>query len=122
MSYIDGFVFPIRQDNVAGYTEMVQKTADLWLEHGALEYVEAIAEDLSENGYTMSFNNLVKQESDETIGFAYIIYKSREHRDEVNAKVMADERLHKLMDMNNPLISCSKMAFSGFSSIVSKKI
>ncbi len=121
MTYIDGFVLPIKSENLDGYKEMVQKTADLWIEHGALEYLEAIGEDLSENEYTSSFPKLVNPNEGETIIFAYILYESREHRDAVNAKVMADPRLHALMDPENPLIDCKRMAFSGFQSIVHKK-
>lgn len=121
MSYVDGFVFPMKKDNVAKYTDMVQKTAALWLEHGALEYVECIGEDLSENEYTFSFPKLVQLSEGETVGFSYIVYESREHRDVVNAKVMSDPRLHELMDANNPLLDIKRMAFNGFASIVHKK-
>lgn len=121
MSYVDGFVFPIKKDNVEGYAKMVQKAAALWLEHGALEYVECIGEDLSENEGTYSFLRLVQPKDGETIGFSYIVYESREHRDTVNAKVMADKRIAEMMDESNPLLDCKRMAYNGFVSLVHKK-
>ena len=90
--YVDGFVLPLPKANVDRYREIATTAGGLWMEHGALDYKECIAEDV-EAGELTSFPRSVKLEDDETVVFAWITYDSRAHRDEVNEKVMSDERM-----------------------------
>src|SRR5262245_36972894 len=92
MTYADGFVLPVPKKNLAAYRRLAKKAGKIWREHGALEYRECVGEDLDIKMGT-PFPALVKPKKGETIVFAWIVYKSRAHRDRVNAKVMADKRL-----------------------------
>lgn len=115
--YIDGYVLPLLKDKIDDYVKVASKCAELWKEHGALEYVEAVGDDLEvKDG--VGFPTLAGARSGETVIFAYIVYESREHRDEVIAKVFADPRLHALFDPENPLMDCKRMAMGGFRVLV----
>lgn len=116
--YIDGFVLPLPTDKIEAYREVSAQCGAIWKEHGALEYVEAVGDDLDVKDQ-VPFPTLVGASPGETAVFAYIVYESREHRDAVNAKVFADPRLHQLFDPANPLFDCKRMAHGGFTSIVS---
>ncbi len=89
MQYVDGFVLPVPQKKLKLYRSIAQKAGKIWREHGALQYVEAVGEDL-EVKFGMSFPKALKPKPGETIVFSWIVYKSRAHRDKVNAKVMSD--------------------------------
>lgn len=89
--YVDGFVIPIKKKNRAAYTKMASLGKKVWMEHGALDYYECLADDFVKWGLT--FPKMCKLKKDETIIFAFIVYKSRAHRDKVNAKVMVDPRM-----------------------------
>lgn len=115
--YIDGFVLPLRKDKLEKYTETATKAAAIWKEHGALEYIEAVGDDFEAENMT-SFPKLAGASADETVVMAYIVYESREHRDAVNAKVMADPRIKEMCDPENPLFDYTRMAYGGFRSIV----
>ncbi len=115
--YIDGFVLPLAKDKIEAYQEISSKCGAIWKEHGALEYHEAVGDDLDVKDM-LPFPTLAGASSEETVIFAYIVYESREHRDAVNAKVMADPRLHEMFDPENPLFDCKRMASGGFKSIV----
>ena len=97
MRYVDGFVVPVPKKNVTAYRRMAQKAGKIWREHGALEYRECVADDVKPGKLT-SFPQSVKLKPDETVVFSWIVYKSRAHRDRVNAKVMKDPRLASMMD------------------------
>jgi len=97
MRYVDGFVLAGNEEELAAYQRMAQKSGKVWRDHGALEYIECVADDVKPGKYT-SFPQSVKLKSGETVVFAYIVYKSRAHRDRVNAKVMKDPRLAEMMD------------------------
>ncbi len=116
--YIDGFLLPLPKDKIKDYREVASNCSALWKEHGALEYIEAVGDDL-EIKDQVSFSTLAGTATEETVVFAYIVYESREHRDEVNAKVFADPRLHAMFDPENPLFDCKRMACGGFKVIVS---
>jgi len=109
--YIDGFVVPIPKKNVAAYRRIAQKAGKIWREHGALEYVECIADDVKP-GKTTSFPQSVKLKPGEVVWFSWIVYKSRRHRDRVNAKVMADPRLP--MGPENMPFDGKRMIYGGF--------
>src|SRR5512147_1951661 len=97
MPYVDGFVLPVPKRNVRNYLRMARLAAKVWREHGALEYVECAADDVKPGKFT-SFPQAVKLKPDETVVFSWILYKSRAHRDKVNAKVMKDPRMAPMMD------------------------
>jgi uncharacterized protein YbaA (DUF1428 family) len=107
--YVDGFVGPVPDD----YRRTAQKTGKIWREHGALEYVECIADDVKP-GKVTSFPQSVKLKSDETVVFAWIVYKSRAHRDSVNAKVMKDSRMADMMDPKSMPFDGKRMFYGGF--------
>lgn len=117
MNYVDGFVLPVPIRNIETYREIAQKCSALWREHGALEYVECVADDVKPGKLT-SFPQSVMLEEGETVVFAWIVYKSREQRDEINAKVMADPRMKDIMDPTAMPFDGKRMFFGGFKVIV----
>lgn len=112
--YVDGFVLPLPKQNIEKYREVSSQAGAMWKEHGALEYHECVADDVKP-GQLTSFPQSVNLQPEETVVFAWITYKSREHRDEVNAKVMSDPRMKEPMDMP---FDMKRMIFGGFKSIV----
>jgi uncharacterized protein YbaA (DUF1428 family) len=117
MRYVDGYVLPVPKKNVAAYRRMAQKAGQVWRDHGALEYIECIADDVKPGKHT-SFPQSVKLKSGETVVFAYIMYKSRAHRDRVNAKVMKDPRLASMMDPKSLPFDSKRMFWGGFKVLV----
>jgi uncharacterized protein YbaA (DUF1428 family) len=117
MSYVDGFVVPVPKKNLDAYRAMSEKAGKVWREHGALEYKECIADDVKVGKLT-SFPRSVKVKATETVIFAYIVYKSRVHRDRVLAKVMKDPRLAKMMDPKETPFDVKRMIYGGFEVIV----
>jgi uncharacterized protein YbaA (DUF1428 family) len=115
--YVDGFVMPLPTSNIDRYREVATTAGGLWIEHGALAYTECLADDV-EVGEVTSFPRSVKLEDDETVIFAWITYESREHRDEVNAKVMNDERMKALMGPSGEIADYKRMIYGGFEVIV----
>jgi uncharacterized protein YbaA (DUF1428 family) len=111
MAYVDGFVLPVSKKNLAAYRRMSKKAGKIWREHGALEYREAAGDDLGVK-MGLPFPKLVKTKPGETVVFAWILYKSRAHRDRVNAKVMKDPRLD--MDIKKMPFDVKRMAYGGF--------
>src|SRR5688572_5116551 len=97
MRYVDGFVLPVPKKKIGAYRRIARIAGKVWREHGALEYIECVADDVKPGKYT-SFPQSVKLKPGETVFFSWIVYKSRKHRDTVNAKVMKDPRLAKMMD------------------------
>ncbi len=112
MKYVDGFVIPIAKKNLDAYFRMAKKAGKIWREHGALEYFECAGDDLAIPGVG-SFLQTYKLKPSETVLFSWIVYKSRAHRDKVNAKVMADPRLKKLAPKAMPF-DVKKMNHGGF--------
>ena len=117
MRYVDGFVLPVPKKNVQAYRRMAQKACKVWREHGALEYIECVADDVKPGKHT-SFPQSVKLKPGETVVFAYIVYKSRAHRDRVNAKVMKDPRLAPMMDTKALPFDGKRMFWGGFKLLV----
>lgn len=115
--YVDGFVLPLPKKNADVYRKMARKAAKVWLEHGALEYKESIGEDLKIKG-AGSFLDLAGCRRGETVVFAWITYRSRAHRDAVNAKVMADPRMAKMMEGKEMPFDVKRMAYGGFDVMV----
>lgn len=116
MKYVDGFVLPIAAESIDSYREVALKAAAIWREHGALEVMECAGDDL-EIDEVVRFPKLAGCQSGETVVFSWIVYESREHRDEVNRKVMADPRMKDMSPESMPF-DCSRMAYGGFTSIV----
>ncbi|WPG36838.1 DUF1428 domain-containing protein [Variovorax sp. EBFNA2] len=114
--YVDGFIVAIPTANVEAYRKLARKAGKVWMEYGALEYVECIADDVKPGKLT-SFPQSVKLKADETVAFSWIVYKSRKHRDTINAKVMADPRIAG-MDPKTLPFDGKRMIFGGFKSIV----
>lgn len=117
MPYVDGYVLPIPAKNIQAYRRIAQKAAKVWMEHGALEYREAVGDDL-DTPFGVPFSKLAKAKPGETIVFAWIVFKSRAHRDRVNAKVMKDPRLTG-MDPKDMPFDCKRISWGGFKIIVS---
>lgn len=117
MSYVDGFVIPVPKKNVAAYRKIARLAGKVWREHGALDYRECVADD-APMGKVTSFPRSVKMKPAETVVFSYIVYKSRKHRDTVNAKVMKDKRLAKMMDSKAMPFDAKRMIYGGFKTIV----
>lgn len=117
--YVDGFVLPVPNDNIDEYREMASKAGEMWIKHGALEYFEGVGDDLDPDvgdETVLTFLEMAKTEPDETVVFAFIGYRSKEHRDEVNAAVMAE--MEDSEDVPMPF-DMERMAFGGFSSLAS---
>jgi uncharacterized protein YbaA (DUF1428 family) len=115
--YVDGFVVPVPKKNLAAYRAMARKAGKVWREHGALDYVECIADDVKW-GKRTSFPRSVKQKAGETVFFSYIVYKSRADRDRVVAKVMKDKRLAAMMDPKGMPFDAKRMIYGGFKVVV----
>ena len=115
--YVDGFVLPVPTRNRDKYLRIARKAGKVWLDHGALEYVEAIADDVKP-GKVTSFPQAVKLKKGETVIFAYAVYKSRRHRDQVVAKVMKDPRLEDMMSPKAMPFDMKRMFWGGFTAVV----
>jgi len=115
--YVDGFVLPIPRKNRAAYERMARKAGKVWRDHGALEYRECIADDVKKGKYT-SFPRSVKLKKGEVAWFSWIVYKSRKHRDAVNAKVMKDPRLNDMMSGKDMPFDGKRMIYGGFKVVV----
>jgi uncharacterized protein YbaA (DUF1428 family) len=117
--YVDGFVLPVPRRNLAAYRRIAQKAGKVWRDHGALEYIECVADDVRPGKWT-SFPRSVKLKRNETVVFSYIVYKSRAQRDRINAKVMKDPRLAKMMDPKAMPFDGKRMFWGGFKTFVSR--
>jgi len=112
MPYVDGFIVPVPKKNMEAYLDMARKAGAVWREYGALEYRECVADDVKTGEHT-SFPQSVKLEPDETVVFAWIVYRSRQHRDEVNEKVMKDPRIAN-QDSKNMPFDGKRLIYGGF--------
>ena len=115
MSYVDGFIIAVPKKRLADYRKMARIAAKVWKDHGAIGYVEAVADDVA-YGKLTSFPRAVKAKKTETVVFAWILYKSRKSRDACLKKAMADPRLN--MDMKNMPFDAKRMIFGGFKAFV----
>ena len=115
--YVDGFVVPLPKRKLDAYRRLARKAGKIWREHGALEYRECVAEDVA-MGKVTSFPRAVKRKPSETVVFSWIVFKSRAHRDRVNAKVMKDPRLADMMNPQAMPFDAKRMIFGGFKLIV----
>ena len=118
--YVDGFLLPVKKDRLAQYREIATRAGELWREHGALDYKECVAEDVSE-GKVTDFPRSVALEADETVIFSWITYESRAERDRINKLVMEDPRMKELMEsgQGEGALDGKRMVYGGFEVIVS---
>jgi uncharacterized protein YbaA (DUF1428 family) len=114
--YVDGFVLPVPKKNTAAYRKMARMAGKIWREHGALAYFECIADDVKPGKLT-SFPQSVKLKPNEVVWFSWIVFKSRRHRDQVNAKVMNDPRFHAMGPENAPFDG-KRLIYGGFKVMV----
>jgi uncharacterized protein YbaA (DUF1428 family) len=117
MNYVDGFVVPVPSARLAAYRKMAVKAAKIWREHGALEVHECVADDVKP-GKRTSFPQAVKLKEGEVVVFSWIVFKNRQQRDRINAKVMADPRLAEMMDPKSMPFDAKRMFWGGFKEIV----
>lgn len=115
MRYVDGFVIPLRKKNVQAYRRIALKAGKIWREYGALEFRECVGDDLAVKGM-VPFSRRMKLKPGETVVFSWIVFKSRAHRDRVNAKVMKDPRLD--MDPKSMPFDVKRMLYGGFKVLV----
>lgn len=116
MPYVDGFVLAVPKANVEAYRKLATKAGEVWMEHGALSYMECEGDDVP-YGELTSFPRAVQATDDEVVFFSWITYESRAARDEINAKVMADPRLQQ--DPAGPPFDGKRMIYGGFKTFVS---
>ena len=117
MSYVDGFLLPIKKAKLAEYKKLAKKAAKIFLKLGALEYRECVGDDLNPP-WGLAFPKLMKLKPDETVVFAWIVYKSRAHRDKVNKAMMSDPQMTADMEGKEMPFDMKKMAYGGFKTIV----
>lgn len=115
--YIDGFVIPVPKDRIEEYRRVAEQASVIWREHGALDYWECVGDDLDSKDMT-TFPQIANTGPDETVIFAWVVFESREQRDEANKKIMADPRLNNMMDAAKPIFDCKRMAYGGFRELV----
>jgi uncharacterized protein YbaA (DUF1428 family) len=114
--YVDGYVLPVPKKHLQTYRRIAQKAGRIWREHGALEYRECVGDDLNVK-WGVGFPRMIKLKGGETVVFSWIVFKSRAHRDRVNAKVMKDPRLAN-MDPKSMPFDIKRMVYGGFKTLV----
>jgi uncharacterized protein YbaA (DUF1428 family) len=117
VTYVDGFVLVVPRDQLEAYREQASTAGKIWMEHGAIGFFECLADDTAAEGMT-PFPQLMKAGEDELVLFSYIVYESRERRNEVNGKVMADPRIKNLCGPETQVFDVKRMAYGGFRAIV----
>jgi uncharacterized protein YbaA (DUF1428 family) len=117
MGYVDGFVLPVPKKNLALYRRISSKAGKVWRKYGALKYVEAVGDDLDVK-FGASFKKTLKLKRGETVLFSWIVFKSRKHRDQVNAKVMQDADMKKIMEKGPCPFELKRMCYGGFKFLV----
>ena len=117
--YVDGFVLVVPKKNVNAYKKMAKVASKVWKKHGALEYKECLIDDPKPKWVTLTFAKMIKAKPSDTVWFSYIVYKSRKHRDQVNAKVMKDSEMNSDKWKDTPMpFDMKRMAYAGFNAIV----
>ena len=119
--YVDGYLLTVPKKNLAAYKKMAKEGAKMWIKQGALDYKECVADDMKPKGMKTFFPKVIGAKSNEVVIFSYITYKSRAHRDRVNAKVMSmmDEKaMEECKDPNKMPFDWTRMAYGGFQVLV----
>jgi len=117
MRYVDGYVLPVPKKNLRAYVRMAHIASKVWRDHGALDYKECAGDDLQVK-FGFPFPRMMKVKPRETVVFSYIVFKSRKHRDQVNARVMKDPRLAEMMDPKKMPFDTKRMVYGGFKVLV----
>ncbi len=115
--YVDGFLLAVPKRKLDAYRRMAAKAGKIWKEHGALEYRECVGDDMKVK-MGVPFPKGIQAKSGELVVFSWIVYKSRAHRDRVNAKVMKDPRINQMCDPNDTPFDCERMMYGGFKTFV----
>ncbi len=118
--YVDGFVLPLRKKHIAAYRELAAAAAEILISHGALEYCECVGDDFSAEQF-IPFPRLINAAEDETVVFAYVVFPSREARDQISKTIMADPRMKELGKKVESILECSRMAYGGFSCLMHRR-
>ena len=114
--YVDGFILPVPKKKRAAYLKMARLGRKVWLDHGALDYHECVADDVKP-GKVTSFPQAVKLRPDEVVVFSWIVYRNRRKRDRILKRVMSDPRLAESMDPKNLPCDGKRMFWGGFKTI-----
>jgi uncharacterized protein YbaA (DUF1428 family) len=117
MAYVDGFLIPVPEKNIAAYRKMAAAAGKVWMEYGALQYRECVGDELAVEGMT-PWSKSIKLKAGETLVFSWISYKSKTHRNQVNKKVMKDERIAKMMEGKEMPFDVKRMLYGGFNVLV----
>ena len=117
MSYVDGFVLAVPKKNLKAYRRMAAAAGKVWREHGALDFKECVGDDLNVK-IGVPFPRQMKLKAGETVMFSFVVFKSKTHRDRVNAKVMNDPRIAQACDPKNMPFDCKRMVYGGFKVLV----
>ncbi len=119
-NYVDGFVLVVPKKKLAAYKKMATIGRNVWMKHGAIDYKECVIDDAKPKWVTFTFPKMAQAKAGEVVVFSYITYKSRKHRDQVNAKVMKDPMMNDPKHKDDPMpFDMKRMAFGGFEVIVS---
>jgi len=117
--YTDGFVIPVAKKKLKAYFKIAKQAGKVWRDHGALDYKECLGQDLESAGaFAMPFLKGIRAKKGETVIFSFIVYKSRKHRDQVNAAVMKDPRIAAMCDPKKMPFDCKRMLYGGFEVVV----
>jgi uncharacterized protein YbaA (DUF1428 family) len=119
MPYVDGFVIPVPKRNLDKYYRLARKAGRVWMEHGALEYIECVGDDLNIKG-VLTFPRAFDVKPGETVILSWIVYKSRAHRDKVNAAVIKDSRFAPMLNMKAMPFDHKRTVMGGFKTIVNE--
>jgi uncharacterized protein YbaA (DUF1428 family) len=118
-NYVDGFVVPVPKKKLKLYFQIAKKAGKVWRDHGALDYKECVGDDLTSAAqFCMPYPKGIRTKAGETVVFSYIVYKSKAHRDKVNAAVMKDPRLNAMCDPKKMPFDCKRMLYGGFKVVV----
>ncbi len=117
MKYVDGFVIPVPKKNLLAYSRIARTAGKVWRECGALDYKECVGDDIK-GKFGLPFPKIAKTKPGETVVFSWILYKSRAHRDAVNAKVMKDPRIARMMETTKHVFDHKRMTYGGFKVLV----
>ena len=115
--YVDGFVLVVPKNKISNYKKMAQLGAKIWKKYGALDYKECMIDDAKPAHVTFPFSKMMKLKKNETVWFSYIVFRSRKHRDQINAKVMKDTSMNDPMYADMPM-DMKRFAYAGFKVIV----
>ena len=115
--YVDGFVIPIPKRNLARYRRIARRAGEIWMEYGAVEYLECVGDDLDVKG-VVSFSKLARLKRGETALFSFIVYRSKADRKKINARVQSDPRIAAMMTDTDSPFDMRRMIYGGFTAIV----